>query len=147
MSMYDAAYVIAQMAHCGQQRKKNGESYINHCLRVASKFKDERERSVAILHDSIEDARDEEARDTLEKVIEFNCGEDVLGCVKILTKRPGEPYLDYILRVMHGGLPAMRIKLADLEDNLKDLEPGTKRDKYLLAQYILKGAEDNKKKQ
>lgn len=139
VSIYDAAYVIAQMAHYGQVRKKNGEQYINHCIRVASKVKGDEERSAAMLHDSIEDASDDEAREKLAEVILFNCGKPVLECVKVLTKRSGEPYLDYILRVIAGGPPAMRIKLADLEDNLEDLEPGTKRDKYLLARYILVG--------
>jgi len=55
MTPYNRALAVATKAHAGQIRK-NGEPYINHCVRVAKGFDEiERAKVVAVLHDVLED--------------------------------------------------------------------------------------------
>ena len=122
----------ATLRHEGQVRKFNNEPYINHPKRVASNFVDPKTKAAAYLHDVLEDtaATEEELREFFPDY--------VVDTVKILTKKSGENYFDFIMRVKNdSNLDAIMIKLADISDNLRDLQEGSLKDKYRLAQYIL----------
>lgn len=56
--------------------------------------------------------------------------------LKAITKTEGQDYLEYLKGVKNNKISRI-VKLADLEDNLKDLKPGNQRDKYLLAREFL----------
>ena len=57
-----------------------------------------------------------------------------------LSKKPGETYFDFIMRIHDGGpfrTGMVAVKLADLRHNMSDLQEGSLKDKYRFAEYIL----------
>jgi hypothetical protein len=61
----------------------------------------------------------------------------IADAVMAMTHRKKESYEDYITRLSYDSY-ATAVKIADLEDNLNDLEPGSRRSKYLRAWEYLK---------
>lgn len=147
--MTKKAMVIADAAHKGQKRRKSGEDYIWHPLRVAeSIFKkymavvaavtktinNSQETldsflAIAIMHDVFEDTivKEENIKEDFSKFI--------INGIKTLSRCEGENYLNFILRVKY--TPYFIIKMADIEDNMSDLDEGSLKDKYRLAYFIL----------
>lgn len=126
---------IAEEAHKGQTRKigkDKGLPYIIHPKRVAENFSDETLKSIALLHDVIEDTKIT-ASDLLEKEVP----KEVVSAVECLSRKENENYLDFILRIKKNKL-AVNVKIADIEDNMKDLEESSMKDKYRLALYVLR---------
>jgi len=124
---------IAERAHSGQWRKfGKKEPYVQHPLRVCQSLSSEHDMIVALLHDTIEDTFV-----TFEDLKEwFN--EEVAQDVLSLSRQEWETYYDFILRLVDkGSMTAIRVKMADLEDNMSDLKEGSMKDKYRLAHYIL----------
>jgi len=111
----DYAYKV----HSGQQRE-GGEPFFNHVYRVAQKVsQDPIEVAAAYLHDTVEDRR---AR---PESILFVFGQEVYDIVMLLTRGAEESYKDYIKRIIDSGnIIAMRVKLADNEDNISSCTPG-----------------------
>ena len=72
----------------------------------------ESERIVALLHDVVE--KSERTFDDLDRE---GFASDVIAAVERLTKRPGEPYLEYIVRAREDDL-ARAVKQADLQDHM-----------------------------
>ena len=86
--------------------------------------------AAAYLHDVLED--------TTETIDEFpNITQQL---VELLSKQPGDNYYIYIMRIMDHPLTefATIIKLADITNNMKILDEGSMKDKYRLAEHILK---------
>jgi guanosine-3',5'-bis(diphosphate) 3'-pyrophosphohydrolase len=114
MEMASVALEQAIMAACGAhygQTDRAGQPYILHPLRVMAAMTTETERITAVLHDAAEDSDDWD----VERIwIEF--GRDVGAAVDALTKRVGEDYDAYLGRV-EGNPVAVKVKLADLQDN------------------------------
>lgn len=110
--MYKKALEFAARKHAGQKRR-NGDNYIIHPIRVSQEVKTARQKVIALLHDTIEDTQTsfEEIRD--------NFGLEVAKAVQCLTHYENEPYLDYIERVKTNP-DAIQVKLADIADNLSD---------------------------
>lgn len=130
MSTLEKAVVIAAIAHDGQL-DKGGSAYILHPLRVMMRVSTAEERIVAVLHDVLEDTAL-----SLSDLAREGFNLKVLAALMALTKRPGEPYQDFVVRL--GSDPLARIvKLADLADN-SDLtripEPGPA-DQQRLTRY------------
>ena len=121
---------IAKEAHKGQTRW-NGESYIIHPLFVATQFTDERLKCIAILHDVIEDTNCDK-----EMLYAKGVRGDIVAIVDVLSRRTGESYKDFILRICEVK-SAIMVKIEDLKHNLSDLKAGSMRDKYELALFIL----------
>lgn len=123
---------IAHEAHAGVKRKLTDEDYINHPRRVASIFPhDIRLQIIAWLHDVVEDNQ----AWTLER-LRSEFPEDILSVLDAVTRRKaqGESYKDFILRIKNHSEDAIKIKLADLKDNLRDLPLNDSlRTRYLLA--------------
>lgn len=138
-NMYARAYELAEKAHRGQTRWDRNIPYITHPLAVADKFTCPIHKTVAILHDVVEDTEV-----TLED-INKQFGSKVSYSIDCLTKRDGEAYDEYIVRVL-GDPVATAVKIEDITHNLNSL-PDTlrgvrpKRDRYALALYILKNRE------
>jgi len=131
--MFYRALEIATQAHKNQTRAK--EPYIIHPKRVADQFNksDHLNRTIAILHDVIEDAPEylPHIRDEFPK--------EVLRAVMLLTRHDKQTYFDFVMKIrdsQNGN--AIAVKIADLKDNMRDLDEGSKKDKYRFALYILK---------
>lgn len=110
-SSFEAAVGIALAAHAGQTDKR-GVEYIKHPLRVALAVEHlgTEYGIVAVLHDVIEDS-------PVQLASLHSFGSAVLAALDAITKRKGETYGDYLVRV--GADPiAKAVKLADLADNM-----------------------------
>ena len=132
-----AADEYAARKHEGQVDKA-GVPYINHPRAVAAKLDSDVEKTIALLHDTVEDTDA-----TVEEIREM-FGEEIADAVEVLTHPKDEPYMDYIRRIWKNRL-ARDVKLADLEHNMdlsrlngkvteKDLE---RVEKYKKARQIL----------
>lgn len=93
---------------------KDGYPYINHLLRVSSKMKNKTEKTVALLHDIIEDTDV-----TAEELLELGFSQDIVDAVCILSRTQNETYAEFIDRIASSqNKLAIKVKLADLEDNM-----------------------------
>lgn len=130
MLLYQKALAIAEDAHKGQVDKA-GVDYIQHPLFVASLVEGELAKTVALLHDVVEDSDW-----TLEDLRKEGLPEEVVQAVGIITKKRNENYEEYILRVKQNPL-ARQVKLADLKHNsdLSRLANVTDRDRKRVAKY------------
>ena len=108
--MIDIALSIAKKAHAGQVDKA-GVDYIQHPLYVASQVKTEQEKTVALLHDVIEDSDV-----TVDDLLASGLSNEVVTAVQILTKKEGQSYQEYLEKVKSNNL-ARVVKLADLKHN------------------------------
>lgn len=130
MLLYQQALAIAKDAHKGQVDKA-GVAYIQHPLFVASLVEGELAKTIALLHDVVEDSAW-----TLEDLRKDGLPEEVVQAVGILTKNRDESYEEYLLRVKQNPL-ARQVKLADLHHNsdLSRLANVTDRDRKRVAKY------------
>jgi (p)ppGpp synthase/HD superfamily hydrolase len=110
MSTLERAIAIAAMAHEGQV-DKGGAPYILHPLQVMLRLQDPQARTVAVLHDVVEDSPV-----SLEDLREQGFSEGVLSALEALTKREGEDYQAFVERAGRDPL-ARQVKLADLAEN------------------------------
>ena len=111
LEMLERAIDIAVSAHKGQ-KDRYGAPYILHPLRVMARVQSSKEKTVAILHDVVEDTDW-----TFEKLRHEGFPEEIISAVDCLTKREKEPYEDLVRRA--AGNPLARpVKIADLEDNM-----------------------------
>ena len=111
----ELALRIATEAHKGQLDKL-GKDYIDHPKRIASKFPNEPDlQSVALLHDVLEDTNITEAQ------LRKQFPEQVVDAVVVMTKRKGQPYEEYLMRVKNNKM-ALAVKLADIDDNESRLD-------------------------
>lgn len=118
----EKARKLAETSHDGQ-KDKSGAPYMEHVTRVARAVETkvppelrDHAVTVAYLHDVAEDtpvSLDDIRRDFKD---------DVADDVETLTHRKAEKekYSDYINRVARGSTAARAVKLADLEDHLRD---------------------------
>ena len=113
---------IATEAHRGQADKA-GQPYIGHVVRVMGRVDTDVEKMAAALHDVVEDTDA-----TPESLLGQGVPEDVIDAVLALTKRDGETYTDFVLRV--GAHPiARQVKIADLADNADPRRIGALRER------------------
>jgi len=117
MNLLDVAIRLAVEAHSGQVDKQ-GDPYILHPLRVMLKMKTGAEMIVAVLHDVVEDTELTMKDVTSIKEMSTN----IVNAIEAITRRgeddvEPETYKEYIKRVTNSPL-AVRVKLADLEDNM-----------------------------
>ncbi len=114
---YQEAFVVALSfalrVHDGQ-RDKSGAPYILHPLQVAMRCEAWHERVVGVLHDVIEDCGT-----VPSTLISIGIPEECVAAVEALSRREGETYADFIERIVEAGPLAMRVKLADLEENMR----------------------------
>jgi len=110
---YRTALNIAYLAHDGQYRKESCVPYVVHPLRVSQCFTDDLRKTVAILHDVVEDTDV-----TLEELAEC-FSTSVISALDSITKRKNETHFEYILRCKRNEI-AKEIKIADIVDNLSD---------------------------
>jgi (p)ppGpp synthase/HD superfamily hydrolase len=135
--MIDNAAWIAFSAHGARRQMYDGKPYFYHVEGVAEAFADEDRKTVAYLHDVVEDTDV-----TLEHLATLFPAHIVAG-VDAMTHREGESYKEYLNRVAADPL-AIHVKLADLRFNLRHpgkphLTPKYKRAiQYLTDAYAAK---------
>lgn len=112
MPTIEDAIILATEARRGQT-DKIGQPYVSHPLRVMLSLGSPQDRMVGVLHDVVEDTPL-----TPEDLAERDYPEEIVEAVDALSKRSGETYEEYIERV-HANPIAVRVKIADLEDNLQ----------------------------
>ena len=113
----NAARLAAEL-HAGQVDKA-GKPYIDHLIRVVlilqRRFPDatDAEIEAAWLHDAIEDTAA-----TAESLLAAGVSQEAVDIVTLLTKPDGAVYLEWIGELVKtGNASAIRVKLADNEDN------------------------------
>lgn len=121
---------LANYAHSGQIRKRNGEPYYYHCARVAAiisaRSSNEDMIIAAWLHDTLEDTNVSEIQ------IQIQFGNNVLDKVKELTNvytKENYPHLNRkarkdmeVSRLANISNEGKMIKLADRLDNISDIQ-------------------------
>lgn len=118
------------------KKDKAGQPYVGHLYRVHARVRHTgapfETRCAALLHDLLEDCP-EWTPERLGQIFP----ERVVSLVKILTHAADESYMDYIDRI-RGNEEAVRIKLADLEDNMDLTRIGqiTEKDEQRLRRYM-----------
>lgn len=142
--LYKKALEIAKTAHEGQT-DKGGKAYIEHPMRVAESVDTMELKTIALLHDVLEDTSVK--REDLEKA---GFTQHIIETVCDLTNDDDsyEGYLEYICRLKSNPM-AVSIKMADLRDNmnLSRIPNPTERDyarmeKYKKAYAILESNEE-----
>lgn len=111
MPSIENAIALAIKAHYGQVDKA-GNPYILHVLRVMLALDTETEMIAGVLHDVVEDSGY-----SLSDLKKTGFPDEIITTLDCLTKRDSENYKDYIERIKPNPV-AMRVKLADLEDNM-----------------------------
>lgn len=134
---------FAKKAHKGQ-KDKGGNDYILHPLRLMEAVERTDEKITAILHDILEDTC--YTAEDLWRLL--NLPDEIIDALKLLTRRRGDNYMDYIKKLSRNPL-AVAVKAADLRDNmnLERLSKVTKQDlkrceKYREALIFLTGSGD-----
>lgn len=105
---------LAAGLHVNQQDKL-GWPYIGHCVRVMLRLPGDAtldEKLAALFHDSIEDGKA-----SPEYLFAKGVPHGALCIIEALTRRPDETYAEFIARIIAAGRSAIRVKLADIEDN------------------------------
>jgi len=109
--LLEKAINIALEAHRGQ-KDRYGAPYILHPLRVMARVSTPIEKTVAVLHDVVEDTLW-----TFAALQREGFPQPVLEALQCVTKRKGEAYEHFVQRSASNRL-ARKVKLADLEDNM-----------------------------
>lgn len=145
MDQIQLAKSIAHEAHAGQTGW-DGAPYIEHVQRVVQTLYQRGQHgahtiAAAWLHDVVEDTAW-----TMDDLRAKGVSENVLTVVNRLTHVKSEQtYADYIWCVT-GNKAALQVKLADVDDHLRDLHKYPDRvhmrDKYELARLMLCRARD-----
>lgn len=119
-ALLDLATALAKVAHSGQYRRGTGEPYFHHCERVAAGVYGWRAKTVAYLHDVVEDTPV-----TTEMLIAIGFPKEVVDQVGALTRHwiVQETYQEFIDRTIEtGDVLVLRVKLSDLQSNLGDID-------------------------
>ncbi len=128
--MIKIAKEIATIAH-KDQTDKAGKPYIKHLEAVASKVHNMEQKTVAWLHDVLEDT------DYTKEQLAVFFPPNIVEAVAALTKRRGEQYEDYLKRIAENPLATI-VKMADLEHNtdLTRYDSPTEADKNRAKKYV-----------
>lgn len=134
MTDLEVAKNVATLAHLGQKDTVTGEPYRLHVERVAGLVEGDDAKTVAWLHDVIEDSKI--TAEDLRHV--YKLPERIVSAVVLLTRTPPYDYAEYIARLQASGDPlAIAVKLADLRDHLTPHCSGRLRPRYERALAIL----------
>src|SRR5688572_17391874 len=95
LSVLERALALAVAAHAGHRNAVGGPSIL-HPLRVMFRVSGEAERTVALLHDTVENAAD---MVTLESLERDGYPQEIVDAVERLTRREGETYAEFVERI------------------------------------------------
>lgn len=111
MGILERSLALAAKAHVGQ-KDKVGQPYILHPIRVMLNVRTDEERTVALLHDVIEDTPI-----TFDDLRREGFSDLIIQAVRALTKHEGESREAAAWRAVANPI-ARNVKLADVEDNM-----------------------------
>lgn len=133
MTEVQIAEIVARIAHAGQTTKSEGEAFIMHPAAVAARVSDEL-KAAAWLHDVLEDSAVDAAG-----LLAVGISPRTVAIVEIVSRDDKESYEAFIERIIgSNNVEAMRVKLADLEHNLRPSCPATLRPRYEKAAVQLR---------
>ena len=107
------------------KKDKEGDSYINHLIRVSKKLKNPNTRVAGLLHDTIEDIE----YMSFNSLTELKFNDEIIELIRLVTKDPSLNYHDQITKIIaSNNIEAIKLKYADMSDNydlerLKKLSP------------------------
>lgn len=104
------AVEFARAKHRGQKDLNSEDYFLVHLRGVARGVESNKEKTVAYLHDIVEDT------DVTIEEIYIMFSSDVAKAVDLLTKTPGIDYQVYLERIKENDL-ARAVKLSDLRNN------------------------------
>ncbi len=114
--MYTRAYALARKAHAGQKRKDKKTPYFEHVKEVASRVSGWDLKTVAILHDTIEDTKV-----TAQSLLDEGFPKQIVKAVVALTKPKGcKNYLGEVRRKVLPNKLARAVKISDNYANMRD---------------------------
>ncbi len=130
MATLEKAIELAAKYHTGQIDKA-GQPYILHPLSVMAKVTGITEKTVAVLHDIIEDTPM-----TAEQLLAFGFSQEVVNAVIALTKTEGMTRIEAAYQAKANPI-ARVVKLADVADNMniKRITNPTQKDYDRLEEY------------
>ena len=135
--LLELAKLLSQEAHKNQVDKADIDYFTGHIQTVVNSVKTNKEKIVAYLHDTVEDANI-----TIDRIYEI-FGDEIGLVVETITKTDNIDYFQYINNIKNNEL-ARIVKIADLKHNmdLTRLETVTEKDlkryeKYKKALEIL----------
>ena len=102
------------------QKDKKGFPYMAHIDDIANRVAHHGEQYeiVGLLHDSIEDAHDDETKSKIEELIKSSFEQDIVDAIYAMTKTSAEDYFeDYLPRLKKNKI-ALKVKIADSSHNL-----------------------------
>lgn len=141
MPTLEDAIKLAVHAHKGMP-DRYGAPIILHVLRVMMRLESDIEKTVGVLHDVVE-----KTTVTFESLRAAGYAEEILAALDCVTRREGERYEDFVDRTA-ANLLAVRVKLADLEDNMDlrradevSAEDAQRHDRHVRAWRKLRGWE------
>ena len=115
INRYNQAFLFASKAHRKQYRKGTGTLYFVHPFRVSLAVDTLRAKTIALLHDTVEDT------DTTIDTIRAVFGDSIADGVALLTHDKQIPYIDYVSYIAQSkDEDVIRVKIADINDNLTD---------------------------
>lgn len=134
MDSISQAIVFATTAHEGQ-KDRQGVPYIFHPLRVMLSLKNESvdTQIVAVLHDIKEDCP--VFWNDLVRVNRFWFTPSIRAVVEAVSRIDNEDWWPYIKRIMSDPT-AVKVKLADLHDNMRPLGKPREKDYKRYAKYM-----------
>lgn len=119
-ALLELARALARVVHDGEYRRGSGEPYFNHVDRVAGRVYGWRAKTVAYLHDVIEDTVL-----TTYDLSHMGFPTEIISAVVSLSRDfyKKETYTEFIQRAIDtGDKTVIAVKLADLEDNLDGID-------------------------
>ncbi|MEO0591017.1 MAG: GTP pyrophosphokinase [Pseudomonadota bacterium] len=121
----ERAIEIAVAAHKGA-RDKGGQPYILHPLRLMMAMPDDAHKTVAVLHDVVEDSDW-----TFEALADEGFTPEIIAALQSVTRTNRyEPYMDFAARAKADPIGRV-VKIADITDNLDVTRIGELSDKDL----------------
>ena len=119
MRIFAIAYAIAEKAHAGQYRRlPDARPYIEHVKDVAAMMPTWELKTVAILHDAIEDS---DGKVTKETLLAAGIPKQIVDAVQAMTKDDDNiDYLKYVEDNVKPNALATKVKLADNYVNMRD---------------------------
>ncbi len=114
--MYQLAYELAEAAHAGKTRKDKKTPYFEHVKEVASRVSGWDLKTVAILHDTIEDTKV-----TAQSLLDEGFPKQIVDAVVALTKPKNcKNYLAEVRRKVLSNKLARVVKISDNYANMRD---------------------------
>ena len=110
----DKAQTVAQRAHAGQTRRDGTTPYMVHVQAVVDGVDGIEEKTVAYLHDVVEDTEV-----TLSELALQGFSSRIIKAVNLLTKQDGYNHKNY-RQGIKGDKLASKVKIADMRANLAD---------------------------